>query len=181
MSRDESNRAAVRGGDISGLRSVYTDDGTLILHGGEQLLGTWRDCDIAAFAAWRPFFARPVFHAYPGRTESRLYITTRRIVLLRKIDIWKEVKPLLTPLGVGDAVSEQSRLSRTVALHGREFCEVLTNRLMIKRFRERRTILLMKLIDMDGAKYTIAFYSPAPDAALFRAIEGRFQPLGTEL
>src|SRR5439155_25424818 len=61
-------------------------------------------------------FPKRIFHPLPGKPSGTLHVTSDRLIFIRAIDVWKEVKPLLTPLGLPTAAERESSLNRLMAI-----------------------------------------------------------------
>ena len=92
MSQTSHTDPVIRVGDLDGLGSVYSDSGSLIARTGERVLKTTQGWDIDISTPWRKVLPKILFAGFSGKASSKLYVTTDRIVLVRAIDVWREVK-----------------------------------------------------------------------------------------
>ena len=106
--------APVHGGDVDGIGRLYSENGNLILLPQERLIGQRANCDVAAYASWRIIFPKSIFRPQPGTPSGTLFVTSSRLVFIRNIDVWKEVKPLLTPLGLPAAAEKEDQNSSPI-------------------------------------------------------------------
>ena len=100
---------------------MYSSEGNLITRSGEEILKVVEGWDLDVISPWRRILARTVFSGFGGKTSSKLYITTQRIVLVRDIDAWRQLKGELTPLGLPTAAAKESRLKELKASGARNF------------------------------------------------------------
>src|SRR5947207_8386500 len=121
----------IRAGDADGLGQVYSEFGGLILGPTETVLAERKGWDLAAYGSWRSFFPKPIFHPLAGSPSGTLHLTSERLIYLRNIDAWKEVKPLLTPLGIPAAAEKESDVSKRKWVAGRQYCEILLTHLRV--------------------------------------------------
>ena len=161
-------------GDLDGLGRVYSATGALVLFSGEELLATQDGCDLHASESWRSFFAKTLFSAIPGKVTGKLYLTDRRLVLIRDVDVWKEVKPLLTPLGLPTAAQKEARLKDLKSRGARQYCEIQQQLVTLSRSRENRSMLFLYLTTTSQRRYRVVIYVEAADTSLFPAIKARF-------
>src|SRR5437879_11977104 len=99
----------VRTGDLDGLGRVYSVGGGVITRSGEEILKTAEGWDANISSPWRRILPKIVFEGFRGKTASKLFVTTERILLLREIDAWRQLKGELTPLGFR---SEERRVGK---------------------------------------------------------------------
>ncbi len=175
MAESASAPQLVRAGDLDGLDRVYTTAGRLVVERGEIILRTFLGCDIGAFLSWRPVFPRRLFSPYTPPRESRLHVTTHRIVLVREIDVAKEVDPLMFPVGMYAATRRESRLREILAQNGRYYCEIRAPQLTVVRAKARRGILFTKLLGPDSSKYAVFFHTDPRDREPIPLIRSQFQ------
>jgi hypothetical protein len=100
-----------------------------------------------------------------------MYVTTDRLIFLREIDIWKEVKPLLTPLGLPAASEKESKLKRLKARGARQYCEVFPSLLRLVHVKRKSGLLRFRLIAKNGDKYEIFVYTDTDDPSFFDFLE----------
>jgi hypothetical protein len=176
MADSSSPGSPIRAGDVEGLGRVYSETGIPILSSGETLLGRREACDLAAYGSWRIIFPKRLFHPLSGKPSGTMYVTTERLIFLREIDIWKEVKSLLTPLGLPAAAEKESKLKQLRAAGARQFCEIFRYRLQVVQTRRKSWGLLhLRLLTVDGAKYEVFVYTDRNDSNFFDLVEGTFR------
>lgn len=161
----------VRAGDIDGLGTVYSESGGILLRPTESILVQLASCDLAAYGSWRMFFPKRIFHPLPGNPSGTVYITSERLVFLRKIDSWKEVKPLLTPLGLPAAAEKGAKLRRLEARGARQYCEALLSRLELAHMKRTTWSSRFRLRSRDGRKYELFLRTRHDDPAFFDSLE----------
>lgn len=158
---EETDLSIVRVGDLDGLGTVYTERGGLITRPGEEILKSAEGWDLNVSSPWRRVLPRILFEGFGGKALSRLYVTTERIVLVREIDIWRQVKGELTPLGVPAAAAKEAHLKKLRSAGARQFCEIRTGRLRVakaKRVEKRSSWLDLRLIGNDGQQYALTIW-----------------------
>ena len=171
MTSGDSAGQAIRSGDVDGLGRLYSEFGGPILHSQEVILAERQGCDLAAYSSWRLFFPKRIFHPLPGKPSGTIHVTSHRLILLREIDVWKEVKPLLTPLGLPTAAEKEAKLNRQKAIGARQYCEIFPSHLQLVRVRRKSGLLDMRLSGTDGSKYEVFFYTDRDDPAFFDFLE----------
>ena len=174
MHREVESGFIIHAGDIDGLGRVYSDLGTLISSPGEKVLRVRSGCDAHVTRSWRNFFAKTIFSGAPGKPDGQLHVTTQRLVLIREIDVWQQVKPLLTPLGFPAAAEKEAQMKELKARGGREYCEVPTSDLGLARAKEKETLLILYLIASSGQKYRMIVYTDASEPGFFAFLRARF-------
>lgn len=155
------SQPVVRAGDLDGLGRVYSEEGHLITHSGENILKAVKGWDLDVISPWRRILPKTIFSGFGGKTSSTLYVTTERIVLVRDIDVWREVKGELTPLGLPTAAAKEILLKRLKSAGARQFCEIWPGKLRVvkKKRRERRwSWLELHLLGTDGNQYAITLW-----------------------
>src|SRR6267378_3299455 len=125
----------VQVGDLDGLGRVYSQSGGLVTASGEEVIKTAEGWDANVSSPWRRVLPNVVFTGFAGRTKSKLYITTERVVLIREIDVWREVKEELTPLGVPAAAAKEMHLKNLKSVGARQFCEIWPRNLRMVKIR----------------------------------------------
>src|SRR5438132_5309559 len=148
----------VRVGDVGGLGKVYSEWGGLITESGEEILKTVEGWDLDIISPWRRILPKTVFAGFGGAASSKLYVTTDRIVLVRDIDVWREVKEELSPLGLPAATAKEVHLRRLRSVGARHFCEIWPRRLRVvkaKRIERRWSTLDLRLVASDGRRYQV--------------------------
>lgn len=128
-------------------------------------------CDLSAYGSWRIFFPKRIFHPLPGKPSGTIHVTSERLIFLRNIDVWKEVKPLLTPLGLPTAAEKESKLKGLKAKGARQYCEVRLSQLRLVRATRGPWFLRCRLISEDGGKYELFLRTDTDDPAFFEFLE----------
>jgi len=168
----------LRAGDSEGRDTLYTRPGALIGEPGESYLDIVDGWDMNVRCPWRKFLPGIIFMGFNGRVESKLYITSNRIVLLREIDSWREVAGELTPLGTPTAVAKEVRLKELKQAGVRQFCEIHPKSLRLisaKKFVKRGCRLDLRLIGDDRREYAVSFWkTDGRDAKTLSLIEAQF-------
>ncbi len=155
--------AAIKSGDIDGLSRVYSEWGGLICEVNERILREASGWEMEVRSPWRRVMPGLLFTGFGGPTSSSLYITNERIVLIRKIDSWRELKGELSPLGIPKALEKEAKLRKLVASGARQFCELWPARLHLsrmKRFSRPRSVIDLFLAGDDGKQYAVTFWRP---------------------
>ena len=161
----------IRAGDADGLGQVYSEFGGLILGPTETVLAERKGWDLAAYRSWRIFFPKPIFHPLAGSPSGTLHLTSERLIYLRNIDVWKEVKPLLTPLGIPAAAEKESRLERLKAQGARQYCEVNFPQFHLAGIKRRSWFMRFRLLASDGRRYELFLRTDQEDADFFDLLE----------
>lgn len=145
-------------GDIAGRGTVYAAHGEPILAHGESVIKVAENWDMDVISPWRRVLPGVIFAGFNGKATSKLLITSRRILLVRLIDPWRETKGDMTPLGIPDAVARKVDLDRRRAADVWEFCEIHPSALRVVTEKKRskpNSWLSMKLIGTDGRQYAV--------------------------
>jgi len=171
MSSQNVADSAIRTGDVDGLGRLYSEFGGPILHPQEAMLAERQGCDLAAYGSWRLFFPKRIFHPLPGKPSGTLHVTSDRLIFIRAIDVWKEVKPLLTPLGLPTAAEKESNLNRLKAIGARQYCEIFPSRLQLLHVRRKSGLLHLRLRGIEGSRYEVFFYTDKDDPVFFDRLE----------
>jgi hypothetical protein len=170
-------------GDMDGLGRVYSEWGGLIVRSGEEILRTAEGWDANVSSPWRRVLPKILFEGLPGKASSKLYVTTQRIVLVREIDVWRQVKGELTPLGLPAAAAKEIHLKELKAAGVRQYCELRPqglNAVKTKRIERRSSWLDLRLIGTDGRQYAITLWkTDGLDPEMLALIESRFSPVPT--
>ena len=161
----------IRAGDVDGLGRIYSEFGGPIFQADETVLAQRQGCDVAAYGSWRIFFPRRLFYPLPGNPSGTVHLTSDRLVFIRSIDVWKEVKPLLTPLGAPAAAARESKLKGMKARGVRQYCEVLYSGLKLMRAKRKPGLLHLRFIALDNRKYELFVYTDRDDPAFFDLVE----------
>jgi len=148
-------------GDLDGLGKIYSEGGGLISEPGERILRVADGWDMDVISPWRRILPKTLFSGFGGRAASRLYLTTYRVVLIREVDVWREVKGELTPLGLPAAAAKEFHLKELKSAGARQFCEVRPRQFRTvkkKRIDRRRSWLDLRLLGVDGVQYSITIW-----------------------
>ncbi len=178
MAGDGPSRAIVRAGDRNGLGIVYSSWGGLICRSNESILRTAEGWDMNVRSPWRRVLPKLIFTGFGGDVSSTLYVTTTRIVLIRKIDTWRELKGDLTPLGLPNAAAREVELRNLQATGARQYCTIEPQNLTLmkwKKFSKPRSVLDLFVIGTDSRQYAITIWKPkGVDDETLSLIESRF-------
>lgn len=168
----------MQAGDYDGLGKVYSQWGGLILRADEQTIRVGENWEMNVRSPWRTVFPGMVFMGFVGATSSKLFVTTERIVLIRKIDTWRELKGELTPLGLPKAAEKEAMLRKLQAAGARQFCAVWPRYLKIAKVRKRgkpAQALELFLLGPHERQYAVAFWKPeGSEPEVVSLIESRF-------
>jgi hypothetical protein len=137
---------------------VYSEGGGLIGKSGEEILRTGDGWEINIRSPWRTVLPKTIFPGFGGKSSSKLYVTTDRIVLVRDIDVWRELKEEMSPLGVPAAAAKEVRLKRLKSAGALQFCEIRPRNfrvIKVKRTDRGSSWLDLRLIGTDGRQYAI--------------------------
>lgn len=172
-------RPAIRAGHRDGLGTIYSESGGLIEQSAETILKAASGWDVDIISPWRRVLPRTVFSGLDGETPSTLYVTSARIILVREIDIWREVKGDLTPLGLPTAAAKEMELRKLKSAGIRRYCEMLPEHLQVvksKVKRQPRSWLSMRLLGTEGRRYSVTMWSwRGPDNETLSLVESRFR------
>ena len=173
--RDMTSRGSadspISAGSIDGLGRIYSEFGGPILRSQENVLAQLKGVDMAAYGSWRIFFPRRLFHPLPGTPSGTMYVTSQRLIFLRGIDVWKEVKPLLTPLGLPAAAEKESVLQKLKAKGALQYCEILPSQLQLTRVKRKPMLLHLRLLSRVGGKFEMFVYTDREDPDFFNLLE----------
>ncbi len=153
----------VRSGDADGLGTVYSQWGGLICVHDESIVRVADGWEMEAACPWRRVLPGMIFLGFGGRVASKLYITTQRVVLIREIDAWRELRGEMTPLGLPKAAEKEARLKRLRASGARQYCEVRPGALRLvrkKKFTHPRSAIDLFLLGKDGKRYALTYWTP---------------------
>lgn len=168
----------VRIGDYAGLGRVYTSAGDLVSSSKDPILKVSPNWDVDIMSPWRQVMPHVVFEGFGGKAKSRLYITSERIVLLREIDLWRQLKGELTPLGIPNAAVKEAKLKQLIAAGARQFCEIWPQNLRVVKAKvldRRRSWMDMQLIGIDGKQYAITIWkTDGRDPETLALLDSRF-------
>ena len=168
----------VRVGDLDGLAKIYSERGGLITESGEKILKTVEDWDLDIISPWRRVLPKTIFAGFGGEASSKLFVTTNRLVLVRDIDVWREVRGEVTPLGIPAAAAKEIHLKELKSLGARQFCEIRPRKLRVvkkKRIDRRWSWLDLHLLAADDTQYAITIWkTKGRDPETLTLIESQF-------
>jgi hypothetical protein len=178
MEAANRTRPPVRAGDLDGLGMIYSDAGGLITEADEEMLIAATGWDAEVCSPWRRFLPKILFAGFGGEASSKLFVTTKRLVLVRDIDTWRELKGELTPLGLPTAAAKEARLKKLKSLGVRQYCEILPRDLHVvkkKSFDRRQSWIDLRLVGTDGKQYAVTIWkTDGPDQETRTLIESQF-------
>lgn len=158
MEMQATSHPVIRVGDLDGLGRVYSKSGGLVARVGEEVLRIADGWDIDVSSPWRKILPKTIFPGFNGKAVSKLYITTERIVLIREIDLWRELKEELSPLGIPNAAAKEIHLRSLKSAGARQYCELWPRGLSVvraKRMDRRWSSLNLRLLGLDGRRYEV--------------------------
>src|SRR5438445_11414726 len=150
---------AVRAGDIDGRGRIYSETGGLITESDEEILRAATGWDVTVLSPWRRFLPKYIFMGFGGKASSKLFVTSKRIVVVRDIDPWRELKGELTPLGLPTAAAKEARLKKLKSLGARQYCEIRPHGLRVVKQRSTdrpRSWVSVRLIGTSCNKSEVA-------------------------
>lgn len=169
----------VRAGDIEGLGRVYSREGDLMLSPDESILRVGVNWDTDIVTPWRRVLPKILFEGFGGEVSSRLFVTTRRVVEIRRIDPWREVKGEVTPLGAPNAIAKKSRLDELRAHGAHQFCELTPENLSVVRLREfesPRALISIRLVNHVGTRFGVTMWkTDGPDSETLHVVAAQFR------
>ncbi len=144
----------------------------------ERVIRISENWDMDVISPWRRLMPNTLFAGFNGKATSRLYVTTDRIVLLRRIDSWREVKGDMTPLGMPTAIAKGVELGRLSRAGVRQFCELSPKLLRLvsaSRLKKGNSWLSMRLLGDDDRKYAVMIWkTDGRDEDMLNLIESQF-------
>lgn len=138
----------MRLGDLDGKNRVYDSEGIVILAKSERLIGKYENVFLDITGAWRTWCVRNIFPGDAGRAVC--YVTDRRIVFVRRPDVYKAGAYLMTPVGAPQGVADMYKARTILEAGGFEYCELLPDD--FRFYRKVRTGVVLLLMD-KGKKY----------------------------
>jgi hypothetical protein len=183
MDSAEQSSLSVRVGDLDGLGKIYSVAGDLIPAQGEKILALSHGWDANVSSPWRRVLPKVIFAGFGGKASSKLFVTTERVVLIREIDVWRELKEELSPLGIPTAAAKEVRLKQLKASGTRQFCEIWPRNFRVvkmKKLDRGRSWLDLRLLGNDGRQYEIILWkTDGLDTETLSLIQSRFSGLDT--
>lgn len=178
MNRGKQTQLAIRAGDLDGLGKVYSQWGGLLSAPGEQTIRSVEGWEMDVKSPWRSVLPGMVFVGFTGPVSSRLHVTSERIVLIREIDIFRELRDQMTPLGLPEAAATEAILRRKKEAGAREYCEIRPAFLRIareKRHGKPSRAVDLYLVGTDARQYAVSVWKVSgSDPETISLIESRF-------
>lgn len=178
MGTESEERAVVSAGDAQGQGSVYNSEGRLIALNGEGVLRSGEGWDVNVLSPWRKLLPHILFEGFNGRATSVLYITTHRVVLIREIDVWRELKGEFTALGTPNAAAKQWLLSELKSRGVRQYCIIDCSKLRVVAWRKYvrpKSLIYLRAFGEDGRRYGISIWkTDGTDQEMLTMLASRF-------
>lgn len=169
----------VHAGDVDGRGRVYDQMGLLVYRPGEANLGVAVGWEMNVRSPWRRVLPRILFMGFNGKSDSKLYVTTLRIVLIREIEEWRELAGEMTVLGTPTAVAKEARLKQLRNAGARQYCEIQQGHMRlvsIRKFSRHGSRLDLQLLGNDNQEYAVSFWkSDGRDDRTLALLESRFR------
>ena len=166
MEHANASSQIIRVGDLDGLGKLYSTEGNLIPNSSEKILRVGKDWEMNVRSPWRKIFPKLIFAGFGGKASSNLFITTERVVLVREIEVWRDVK-------------EEVYLKQLKSRGARQFCEIWTENLRVvrmKRIDRRWSWLSLRAIGPDSRQYAITAYkTDGHDPETLTLLQSRFK------
>lgn len=179
MGASHQDAAIIRAGDIDGQGSIYDSEGKLIGRQGESVLRVAGSWDVNVLSPWRKWLPRILFEGFNGQAKSTLYITTQRVVLIREIDTWRELKGEFTALGLPNATAKEWFLADIRKRGGRQYCVIWSAGLKVvksKKYSQPRSLLYLRTLGADGKRYAISLWkTDGVDNETLEMLESQFR------
>src|SRR2546428_10982144 len=96
-------RLIVKAGDLDGLARIYSEAGALITEPGEELLRAATGWDATVRSPWRRFLPKILFAGFGGQASRQLFVTNKRIVLVRESDPLRDLQGGYSTFGLPTA------------------------------------------------------------------------------
>ncbi len=168
----------VRAGDLDGRGRIYSGTGGLITESDEEIIRAVTGWDLTVLSPWRRFLPKYIFMGFGGKASSKLFVTSKRIVLVRDIDSWRELKGELTPLGIPTAAAKEAKLRKLKSSGARQYCEIRPGDLRVvkeKSFDSPQSWVNLRLLGVDGKQYAITLWTTdGPDPETRALLESQF-------
>lgn len=178
MNRGKQTHLAIRAGDLDGLGTVYSQWGGLLPTPGERVIKSVEGWEMDVKSPWRSVLPGMIFVGFTGEVSSRLHVTNERIVFVREIDVFRELRDQMTPLGLPEAAATEATLRKKKAAGAREYCEIRPSQLRISRAKRHgrpSRALDLFLIGPDSRQYAISVWKvTGSDPETISLLESRF-------
>jgi hypothetical protein len=174
---EEMGKYLVRIGDLDGMGKVYSEAGGLVPRSDETLLRRTKNADMDVLSPWRRILPGVLFSMLGHGVESDLYITTRRIVLIRKIDVYRSIKEYLTPFGLATAMEKEQHLKALQAMRARQYCLLWPRDFRLAKSKVSKSLATLYLVGVDGRKYAVTVWtSDKADTETIPLVASLFPP-----
>lgn len=178
MEVESEEPKVVLAGDAQGQGSIYSGDGRYIVRRGETILRFAEAWDANILSPWRKVLPHIIFEGFNGRATSTLYITTHRVVLIREIDVWRELKGEFTVLGAPNAAAKEWFLSELKRRGVRQFCVINCANLKViksKKYVRPKSLIYLRALGRDGKRYGISMWkTDGTDEETLAALASQF-------
>ncbi len=104
-----------------------------------------------------------------------LYVTNRRLVLIRDIDPWGEARPMQGRLGIHGAGEKLARLRVLKARGARAYLELTFIPWRLLKAKRHRRQIYLQLATEDGRKFGLGIWMRPENRAMIPYLEGLFR------
>jgi hypothetical protein len=111
----------VRLGHVEGKGTIYDADGEVILYEDEVPYDRFEGVYLNVASAWRTWLVRTVFNTEEGAVVCTM--TDKRILFIRRPDVYKAGAYLMTLYGAPEGVARMSKARNILEAGGFEYCE----------------------------------------------------------
>ncbi len=124
----------MRAGDLSGLGSLYDENGNILLLMDEEVLRKIPNDNVMAIRGKGRLRGKTLLDI--TKEKGTMYLTNKRLVYLRHPDPWLKIRTYGTALGMGTAVSEAAKARDLKRLGGMQYLEVYYSE--VKSFKSKK-------------------------------------------